>query len=498
MTLSIELPTKILRYHLVKQWPIGTIARHLHVHHQAIERLLSSRGLPAPRRSKRASMIDAYEPFIQEVLSQYPKLCASRLYAMVRQRGYQGSAGYFCHLISLRRPNPTPEAYLRLRTLPGEQAQMDWAHGGHMTIGRAKRPLMAFVMVLSYSREIYVEFFLNARMDSFLLGHVHALQHWQGCPRVILYDNLKSAVLDRERDVIRFNPNLLALAQHYRFEPRPVNVARGNEKGRVERSIQYLRTAFLAGRSYRDVADLNAQVKIWCREEAARRPWPEDASRRVQTAWEEEQPTLMPLPDDHFPCEEQVTVRLGKTPYARFDLNDYSVPATCVGQVLELRATPERVRLLKAGQEVAAHPRSFDRGQQIEDLAHVEALWATKRAAHQHHRQGYLIAQLPCAREFLQAAADKNYVLGPVVRLLHDQLMQFGPEMMNWAMQEAIKLQSPHPHTVRALVGKRRDAEQLIPTLDNQLPEHLKAKDTAIAVHSLSSYDLKEDDHDLE
>ena len=498
MTLSLELQTQILRYHLVEQWPIGTIARQLHVHHQAIERLLSARGLPAPRRSKRPSMIDPYEPFIHEVLSKHPKLCASRLYAMVRQRGYQGSAGHFCHLISLRRPRSAPEAYLRLRTLPGEQAQMDWAHGGHITIGRAKRPLMVFVMVLSYSREIYVEFFLNARMDSFLLGHVHALQHWKGCPRVILYDNLKSAVLDRERDVIRFNPNLLALAQHYRFDPRPVNVARGNEKGRVERSIQYLRTSFLAGRSYRDVADLNAQVKIWCREEAARRPWPEDTSRSVQAAWDEEQPKLMPLPEDHFPCEEQVTVRIGKTPYARFDLNDYSVPATCVGQALELRATPEQVRLLTAGKEVAVHPRSFDRGQQIEDLAHVNALRDTKQAAHQHHMQDHLIAQLSGARAFLQAAADKNHVLGPVVRMLNNQLSQFGPEMMAWAMQEAIKLQSPHPNTVRVLIGKRRDAEQLMPALDHQLPEHLKAKDTAIKVHHLSSYDRKEHDDELE
>ena len=489
MTLPPDLQNKILRYHLVEKWPIGTIARHLHVHHESIERLLRTNGLPQVRKIKRPAEIDAYEPFIQEILSKYPTLCASRLYRMVLDRGYIGSASHFRHLISLRRPHPATEAYLRLRTLPGEQAQMDWAHAEHITVGRAKRPVMAFVLVLSYSRYLYVEFFLNARMDSFLSGHVHALEQWQGCPRVILYDNLKSAVLDRQQDTIRFNPTLLALARHYRFEPRPVNVARGNEKGRVERSIQYLRTSFLAGRTFNHVEELNAAVSVWCQEEAVRRPWPEDNAQRVLDAWKEEQPRLMSLPGDHFPCEEQVSVHINKTPYARFDLNDYSVPSTYVRQTLELRATTNQVRILKEGQVVAEHVRSFDRGAQIENMAHVEELRSRKRAAHQHHMQDHLIETLRGADVFLQAAAEKNYVLGPVVRTLHSQLMQFGQEMMEWAMQEAVKQQSPHPNTLRILIGKRRDAEQLTPTLDSVLPEHLKAKDTIIAVHPLSLYD---------
>ena len=88
-------------------------------------------------------------------------------------------------------------------------------------------------------------------MASFLRGHVEAFSAWGGCPRVVLYDNLKSAVLERVGDAIRFHPTLLAFAAHYRFEPRPVAVARGNEKGRVERAIRYVRDAFFAARSFR-------------------------------------------------------------------------------------------------------------------------------------------------------------------------------------------------------------------------------------------------------
>jgi transposase len=157
-------------------------------------------------------------------------LAASRLYVMVHERGYRGSPDHFRHLIACLRPRPKAEAFLRLRTLPGEQAQVDWAHFGHLVIGRARRPLMAFVMVLSYSRQIFLRFFLNARMENFLRGHVEAFETWSGVPRVILYDNLKSAVLERQGNVIRFHPTLFEFAGRYRFDPRPVAVARGNEK----------------------------------------------------------------------------------------------------------------------------------------------------------------------------------------------------------------------------------------------------------------------------
>lgn len=93
---------------------------------------------------------------------------------MVRERGDIGSSHHFRHMVARWRPKPVAEAYLRLRTLPGEPAQIEWAHFGKLTIGRAHRPLMAFVMVLSYSRHLFIRFYLNAAMGSFLDGHVQA------------------------------------------------------------------------------------------------------------------------------------------------------------------------------------------------------------------------------------------------------------------------------------------------------------------------------------
>jgi len=333
VTISPELEAQILRYHHVEKWRPGTIARQLHVHYGTVARVLAQAGLPRIGPA-RPSAIDPYLPFILQTLEKFPTLTASRLYAMIRERGYAGGPDHFRHVISRHRPRRKAEAYLRLRTLMGEQSQVDWAHFGKLKIGRAVRPLMAFVMVLSYSRDIYLRFFLNASMENFLRGHVGAFATWRGLTRVLLYDNLKSVVLERVGDAIRFHPTFLDFARHYRFEPRPVAVARGNEKGRVERAIRFARESFFAARSFVDLDDLNAQAEAWCRSVAADRRCPGQMTLTVREAFAEEAPHLLALPDNPYPIYEREAVIARKTPYVRFDLNDYSIPHTHVRRPL--------------------------------------------------------------------------------------------------------------------------------------------------------------------
>ncbi len=346
MAIDKALEAKILRYHFVEQWGVHTIAAQLHVHHTTVDRVLAQAGLPKAERAPRPSIIDPYRPFLLETLSTYPKLSAARLYAMACDRGYPGGPSHFRAHVAQLRPRPTAQAYLRLRTLPAEQAQCDWAHFPPITIGKAQRPLMAFVMVLSFSRQIFLRFYLNQRLENFLRGHVAAFNAWNGVPRVCLYDNLKSAVLERHGEAIRFHPTLLALSAHYRFEPRPVAIARGNEKGRVERAIRYVRESFFAGRRWTDLEDLNAQAEAWCVGPAAQRPCPEDRSITVREAFERERPQLLARPDNPFETDERLEVSVGKTPYVRFDLNDYSVPHTQVQRTLTVSASLTHVRVL--------------------------------------------------------------------------------------------------------------------------------------------------------
>ncbi len=489
MTISPELEAQILRYYHVEKWRAGTIARHLGVHHGSVERVLAQAGLPSIRAVQRLSRIDEYLPFVHQTLEQFPTLTASRLYAMVRERGYCGGPDHFRHLISRYRPRRKTEAYLRLRTLPGEQGQVDWGHFGHLDIGRARRPLMAFVMVLSYSRQIFLRFFLNARMDSFLRGHLGAFVAWSGLPRVLLYDNLKSVVLARHARAIRFHPTLLEFAGHYRFEPRPVAPARGNEKGRVERAIRYVRDNFFAARTYADLDDLNAQAQAWCEGQAADRPCPEDTAVRVREAFAAEQPRLLPVPDNAYPLDERLAVKAGKAPYVRFDLNDYSIPHSHVGQWLTVLADVHQVRIIDATQVLACHARSYDRGAQIENPAHIQDLVDYKRRARHHRGADRLSHAAPASRELLIRAAERGENLGTITAALLRLLDRYGGAGLDAAIRDAIGRGVPHPNAVRLALERQREQRHAPPPVAVCLPEHVKDRDSAVQPHRLDTYD---------
>lgn len=499
MTISTELEAQILRYYHAEKWRVGAIATQLNIHHSVVSRVLAQAGLPAIDKRRRISAIDPYLPFIRETLEKFPTLTASRLYEMAKERGYPGKPSQFRHHIAMHRPKPKSEAYLRLRTLPGEQAQVDWGHFGHLIIGRAKRPLMAFVMVLSWSRMIYLHFFLGAHMENFLRGHVGAFTQWGGVPRVLLYDNLKSAVLERCGSAIRFNPTLLSFAGAYRYEPRPVAIARGNEKGRVERAIRYIRDAFFAGRTFTDVEDLNAQAALWMNGGAADRRCPEDTSLTVREAFAQENPKLLALPDNPYPTDEQVVVKIPKTPYARFDWNDYSVPHAYVKCTLTVMANCHQVRIFNGQTLLATHPRSYDRGEQVEIPAHIDALVEDKREASQHRGTDRLAKAVPISRDLLTQAAERGEPLGRIITTLIDMLERYGAAELSLAIQEALQRGVPHPNAVRLVLERRREARALPPPVQVTLPNHVQQRDTPIHPHALTTYDqLTEVNHDTE
>jgi transposase len=496
MTISDDLDAKILRYYHVERWPIGTIANQFSIHHSTVRRVLAQAGIPKSRIVPKKSILDPFLPWVMETLGRFPQLTASRLYTMARERGYTGGPDHFRHQIALHRPQPLPEAYLRLRTLPGEQAQVDWAHFGSITIGKAKRSLMAFVMVLSYSRKIFLRFYLDARMSNFLRGHEAAFLSFGGVPKVLLYDNLKSAVLEREGEAIRFHPTLLAFSAHYRFEPRPVAVARGNEKGRVERAIRYVRDSFFPARIWKTIEDLNAQAQHWADTQAADRPCPEELSQSVRRMFEAEQPLLFPLPDCPYPTAERLEVRVGKTPYIRFDLNDYSVPHTAVRRLLTVVAEPETVTIIDGvANIIAQHDRCYDKGRQIEDAQHIAALTQQKAQARQHRGQDRLIQSVPACQTLLIRAAANHYALRPLINDLLLFLDCYGAQELDRAVQEALSYGSAHSNTVRLILETRRHETQQPPPIPLALPQDERVRKLVVRPHSLTSYDQLAHEH---
>ncbi|HXH28418.1 MAG TPA: IS21 family transposase [Candidatus Polarisedimenticolia bacterium] len=484
--ISAEIRAQILRLYHAEGWRIGTLARQLGLHHSTVRRILAQEGLAVASSQRRPSMLDPYRPFLQETLQQFPTLPASRLYEMVRQRGYPGRPDHFRHRLAELRPKPPAEAYLRLRTLPGEQAQVDWGHFGTLAVAGGKRPLVAFVMVLSYSRQIFVRFFLHQRLESFLRGHEAAFAAWGGVPRILLYDNLKSVVLERRGAAIRFHPQLLRFAGHYRYEPRPVAPARGNEKGRVERAIAYLRTSFFPARRFTDLDDLNAQAEHWCRGPAAERLCPEQRTRTVREVFDQEREHLRALPELPFPTEERQSVQVAKTPYARFDGNDYSVPADHVRRTLVVLASATEVRLVDGREIVAVHARCWGLHQQIEDPRHLEALSESKRQARKHRDLDRLESAAPQSRPLLVHLAQRGASLRRATSELLALLDQYGPTELDRALGEALAQGSPHPQTVRLILERRHDYPAQLPL---PLPENPRVRELLVRPHDLAGYD---------
>jgi transposase len=496
--ISAEQHARIRRLFYAEHWKIGTIASELGVHPDTVRRAIESERFNRSSPAVRASQLDPYKAFLGEVLERHPRLRSTRLFEMIRQRGYAGSVVHLRRYVRTIRPGPQKEGYLRLRPMVGEEAQVDWGNFGKIRIGHAERTLSCFVLVLSWSRALYARFALDQSMESFLRGHVEAFHALGGVARSVLYDNLKSVVLERIGDHIRFHPRILDLAGHYHFAPKPCAVARGNEKGRVERTIGYLRSSFFAARSFSSVADLNAQLAAWIEATAHERKVPGDPSgKRVTEALEEERPFLLPLPAHDFECDLVRPVASGKTPYVRFDGNDYSIPHAEIRKVLTLVASETLVRILDDSREIARHARSWDRSLTFEDPAHLAALAREKRRAHEHRGRDRLRMRCPHADAFLEALALRGEQMGGHTARLLKLLDRYGSADLDAALAEALARGAISAASVAHLLDQRARLRGQLPPLDVVLPDDPRVRDLRVEPHSLASYDQLRTDFDL-
>ena len=257
----------------------------------------------------------------------------------------------------------------------------------------------------------------------------------------------------------------------------------------MERAIRHVRDAFFAARTWRDLDDINAQANAWCQGQAADRPCPEERRLTVREAFAQEQPRLLALPEQPFPTDERVEVKVGKTPYVRFDLNDYSLPHTHAQRLVTVVASPQQVRVLDGAAVIACHPRSDDQGAQIEDEAHLAELVARKRAARHHRGQDRLAQAAPNSRDLLLAAAARGENLGSLTAALLRLLDAYGASELQAAIGEALQRGVPHPNAVRLSLERRREQRDQPPPVSLSLPDDPRVREQAVRPHALADYD---------
>src|SRR5580658_5856151 len=438
MTIALKVEAEIRRLYFAEHWKRGTIASELGVHFDTVARVLGSFGPKAGSPRPDARVLETYIPFVDETLARYPRLVSTRILDMLVERGYTGSLRTLRRYVLKARPAPRSEVFLRVETLPGEQAQVDWAHVGSLVILGSPRPLWAFVMVLAYSRAMWGELVLDMSAESLRRSLVRASAFFGGCTRQWLFDNPKTVVLERSGDAVRFHPMLLDLAARLHVQPALCAPRKPHEKGKVERAIRYLKDRFFAARAFHSIEHGNTQLAEFLGAVAAARPHPRWPERRVADVFNEERPRLLALPD---PLPETATVTpvvVDKAAFVRFDTNRYSVPAAYARRTVSAAIDDRIVRVIDGTQEIARHPRCWGRHQVLESRAHREALIAEKRKARDLKGRDRLRAEVPPIEALIERWVDAGRNVGSMIGTTVKLLDAYGAPILREVVSEML------------------------------------------------------------
>jgi transposase len=360
-----------------------------------------------PRQeTQRPSKLDPFKPDIVRMLERHP-YSATQIFHRISEQGFDGGYSTVKRYVRKVRPRRSP-AFLTLSFAPGECAQVDWGSFGSVAVGSTRRRLSFFVMVLCYSRMLYVECTVAQTMEHFLACHQHAFEFLHAVPQQVMVDNLKSAVLKRalgQAPVL--NPKYLEFAQHYGFSIVPCNVGQAHEKGRVENAVGYVKKNFLAGLEIPDFSALDPAVRHWLDTVANVRSHGETRQRPVDLL-EQERLCLRPLSAQPFDIATVSPVRASRQFRITLDTNRYSVPAEYAGQPLTLKTYPDRLCLYAEEKLIARHPRSYDRHQDFEDPDHPKALLQQRKKGRDQKLFLRFLALSPHADAYYRKLAQRR------------------------------------------------------------------------------------------
>ena len=351
-------------------------------------------------------MLDPFKPRITRLLDTHP-YSAQQIFQRLREEGYRGGVTILRDYVRRIRPTKRP-VYLKLHFAPGECAQVDWGAYGTVAVGNTLRRLSFFVMVLAFSRQMFVEFTVSQTMEHFLACHEHAFAAFGGVPAKIMVDNLKSAVLQRLAGAAPvFNPRYLDFARHHGFAIEACNVARGNEKGRVESGVGYVKKNFLHGLELTDFSyDPRGRTGLARHHRKRAHPW-RNATAPVDL-FAQERPHLGPLNPHPYDVAHTSTSVASSQFRITLDTNQYSVPAAYAHRRLTVKAYPDRVCIYFDNQLIARHARCYGRHEDIEDPDHAKGLIAQRSRAREQRLMMHFLALSPDAQAYYDGLEQRR------------------------------------------------------------------------------------------
>lgn len=416
--------------------------------------------LPAEQTPpQNASSAEPYRAQVEQWLKEHVRVSA--IHERLKERGYHGS--YASVLRLARQIDPkTPEAVTRVECQPGEEAQVDFGYVGMMLDAEGhQRKTWSFVMVLSWSRHLYVEFVTDQSIGTWLACHRHALEYFGGVPGRIVIDNLKAGVTRAVWDDPQLQMSYRECAEHYGFLVHPCRPRTPEHKGKVERGVDYVEGNFLGGRGEMSLSQANREVRAWCMGAAGMRIHGTTKERPLERFSQVEQARLKPLPAEAYDLAIWSRNKLHRDCHLVFEGSYYSAPIRFLGQSLWICAGTRQVRIYDSDYKlVATHERAAKPG---ERHTHRDHLPPEKLPGLERNRPALLeqAAQIGPATQKLVESLLADTVLDqlhPVGRLLRLQ-EKFTPQRLEAACQRAIDYDDLSYKTVKHILMKNLERQ---------------------------------------
>ena len=417
------------------------IAATLQLHRDTVSKWLQrekyQRRAAAPEQ-RRESKLEAFKGAIARLLAAHP-YTAQQIYQRLQEQGYQGRYTIVNDYVRQVRPK-APAAFLHLAFAPGQCAQVDFGEWGSVRVGNTRRKLSFFVMVLCWSRKLFVEFTLGQSLEWWLYCHRAAFEYFGAVPREIMHDNPKVAVLEHPYGgPTIFHPAYLDLAGHYGFQPKACAPRKANQKGRVENGVGYVKKNFLAGLAITDFAPLNPAARVW-QETVANVRLHGETKRRPGDMFAEELPKLRPLPAHPYDTGVVRSAPVSNRCRVVVDTNRYSVPPRHASGELTLKLYADRLRLFDGANLVAEHVRSFERQQDVRHPDHEQALLQGRVAAREQKILLRFLALCPQAQAYHAQLGERRLNVGHHLQKIVALSEIFGADKTARALADAHEL----------------------------------------------------------
>lgn len=320
--------------------------------------------------TEKPSMVEPYRAQVTEKLQKELRL--TRIWREIREEnGFTGSYSAIRRFVRrLKRENP--EAYIRFESLPGEQAQNDWS-SFEVEFINGKRTVQLSNFVLSYSRKMHGGWYDRGTLPNLIDSHKRAFKVFGGLTADFVYDNQKSVVAYRFKKEIILNGKFQKFAEYYGFKPVLCTPYKPNSKGKIERPFQYIEADFIRDHIFVDIDDLNRRYVEWLDKTANQRVHG-TTGKAPDALWEQERPTLLPLPEKEYEYFELLARKVATDCLISVEGNRYSVPWKQAGATVSVKNYPDHFEVFSATEKIAEHKKTPEKNQMIIVREHYDGL----------------------------------------------------------------------------------------------------------------------------